>query len=157
MIFIPQESRGSPQASLVLLLIPTTSTSNGYSFPWHNNLSFDGTPLEDLNLHLLAFLEVCDTVKLIRDGVSNDPIRLRLFPFSLRDKARAWLYCSTPGWITTWDELTRALLTKFFPPSKTASLSNHITNFLQKDDEMFYKAWERFKDLLHLCPRHGLQ
>jgi len=22
---------------------------------------------------------------------------------------------------------------------------------------MLYKAWERFKDLLHLCPNHGLQ
>ena len=39
---------------------------------------FGGTPLEDLNLHLLIFLEVCDTLKL--NGVSTDAIRLRLFP-----------------------------------------------------------------------------
>ena len=38
-----------------------------------------------------------------------------------------------------------------------ASLRNQITNFTQKDEEMLYEAWERFKDLLHLCPHHGLQ
>jgi len=50
---------------------------------------FGGTPLEDPNLHLSVCLEVCNTLKL--NGVSSDVIRLRLFPFSLRDKARAWL------------------------------------------------------------------
>ena len=48
---------------------------------------FGGTPLEDPNLHLSVFLEVCETLKL--NGLSIDAIRLRLFPFSLRDKARA--------------------------------------------------------------------
>jgi len=61
------------------------------------------------------------------------------------------------GCITTWDELTRAFLAKFFPQSKTASLRNQITNFTQKDEETLYEAWERFKDLLRLCPNHGLR
>jgi len=60
---------------------------------------FGETPLEDPNLHLSVFLEVCDTLKL--NGVSSDTIRLRLFPFSFRDKARAWLHCLPSGCITT--------------------------------------------------------
>jgi len=48
---------------------------------------FSGNPLEDPNLHLSVFFEVCDTLKL--KGVSSDTIHLCLFPFSLRDKARA--------------------------------------------------------------------
>jgi len=48
---------------------------------------FGGLPMEDPNLHLSVFLEVCDTLKINR--ASTDAIRLRLFPFSLRDKARA--------------------------------------------------------------------
>ena len=47
---------------------------------------FGGSPIEDPNLHLSVFLEVCDTLKI--NGASTDAIRLRLFPFSLRDKAR---------------------------------------------------------------------
>jgi len=38
---------------------------------------FGGTPMEDPNLHLSVFLEVCDTLKL--NGVSNNTIRLHLF------------------------------------------------------------------------------
>ena len=109
----------------------------------------------DPNLHLSVFLEMCDTLKLNR--VSTDTIRLQLFPFSLRDKARTLLHSFPSGCITTWDELTRAFLAKLFPPSKTVSLRNQITNFTQRDDEMLYEAWERIKDLLRLCPHNGLQ
>jgi len=91
------------------------------------------------------------------NGVSSDAIWLRLFPFLLRDKVRAWLHSLLSGCITTWDELTRAFLAKFFPPSKTVSLRNQITNFLQRDGKMLYEAWEHFMDLLRLCPHHGLQ
>jgi len=98
---------------------------------------FRGTALEDLNLHLLVFLEVCDTLKL--NEVSTGAIRLRLLPFSLRDKARVWLHSLPSGYITTWVELTKAFLAKFFPPSKTASLRNQITNFTQKDKESSMK------------------
>nr|GFA26139.1 DNA-directed DNA polymerase [Tanacetum cinerariifolium] len=44
---------------------------------------------------------------------------------------------------------------QFFPPSKTTYLRNEITNFLQKSNETFNEAWERFKDLLRQCPHHG--
>ena len=111
--------------------------------------------MEDPNLHLSVFLEVCDTLKI--NGASTDAIRLRLFPFSLRDKARAWLHSLPPGSISTWEELTKAFLARFFPPSKTASLRSQISTFAQRDDETMYEAWEWFKDLLQLCPHHGLQ
>jgi len=77
---------------------------------------FRGSPMEDPNLHLSVFLEVCDALKINRG--SKDAIRLCLFPFSLRDKARAWLHSLPPGSITTWDELTKVFLTKFFPPAR---------------------------------------
>nr|GFA18838.1 hypothetical protein [Tanacetum cinerariifolium] len=40
-------------------------------------------------------------------------------------------------------------------PFKTTYLRNEITNFLQKSNEAFNEAWERFKDLLRQCPHHG--
>ena len=44
---------------------------------------------EDPNDHITNFWEICDTLKY--NGMSNDALRLRLFPLTLKDKARAWL------------------------------------------------------------------
>jgi len=46
---------------------------------------FGGHPSDNPNLHLRKFLAKCDTIKLNR--VTTNAIRLRLFPFSLRDRA----------------------------------------------------------------------
>ena len=50
---------------------------------------FAGHPSENPNAHLRKFLAKYDTIKI--NGVSSDAIRLRLFPFSLRDRASDWL------------------------------------------------------------------
>ena len=46
---------------------------------------FGRHPSDNANMHLCKFLAKCDTIKF--NGVSTDAIRLRLFPFSLRDRA----------------------------------------------------------------------
>nr|GEV28308.1 reverse transcriptase domain-containing protein [Tanacetum cinerariifolium] len=38
---------------------------------------------------------------------------------------------------------------------KTTYLRNEIINFLEKPNETFNKAWERFKNPLRQCPHHG--
>ena len=99
-------------------------------------------------------MEICDTFK--HNGVTDDAIRLRLFPFSLRDKAKVWLNSLPPSIITTWEELAQKFLVKYFPPVKTAKLRNDITTFIQFEGESLYEAWERYKDLLWRCPHHDL-
>ncbi|XP_021716009.1 uncharacterized protein LOC110683913 [Chenopodium quinoa] len=51
--------------------------------------SFAGSPNDCPVTHIDIFMEKCDTMKL--NGVTDDAIRLRLFPFSLRDREREWL------------------------------------------------------------------
>nr|GEZ96048.1 reverse transcriptase domain-containing protein [Tanacetum cinerariifolium] len=67
-------------------------------------------------------------------------------------EARIWLDKEPPRSILTWEDLVSKFINQFFPPSKTTYLSNEITNFLQKPNETFNEAWERFKDLLRQTP-----
>nr|GEY08010.1 reverse transcriptase domain-containing protein [Tanacetum cinerariifolium] len=71
------------------------------------------------------------------------------------NKARTWLDKEPPRSILTWEDLVSKFINQFFLPSKTTYLRNEITNFLQKSNETFNEAWERFKDLLRQCPHHG--
>ena len=119
-----------------------------------SSVQFGGLANDDPNLHIANFLEIFDTFK--HNGVTDDAIRLWFFPFSLNNKAKAWLTSLPSGTITTWDGLVRSFLTKYFPPAKFAKMRNDITNFLQQDQESLYEAWERFKDLLRKCLHHGL-
>jgi len=115
---------------------------------------FGGRPSENPHLHLRNFLAKCDTIKL--NQVSADAIRLRLFPFSLKDRASDWLLNEEPNSITTWEALSKAFPSKCFPPGMIAKLRVKITSFTQRDDESLYEAWERFKDLQRQCPHHGV-
>ena len=64
-----------------------------------NSVQFGGSLTEDPNMHIKNFIEICDTFKF--NNVSEDAVKLRLFPFSLRDKAKGWLHSLSAGSITT--------------------------------------------------------
>ena len=123
------------------------------TFKLLQGIQFHGLAHEDPNAHILNFLEVCDTVKF--KGVRDDAIRLRLFSFSLNDKAKHWLISEPPDSITSWDDLSNKFLARFFPPKKVANLRIDISSFYLYEGEWFYETWERFKDLLRKCPHHS--
>uniref|UniRef100_A0A803N924 Retrotransposon gag domain-containing protein n=1 Tax=Chenopodium quinoa TaxID=63459 RepID=A0A803N924_CHEQI len=86
------------------------------------------------------------------NGVTDDALRLRLFPFSLRDRAKEWLRDEGSGSFDTWDKLVKAFLVKFLGQEKTARLRNELSTFRQSDEESLYDAWRRFKRLQRQCP-----
>jgi len=81
--------------------------------------SFHGSDLENPLLYLREFEEVCNTYN--DSNCSMNTIRLKLFPFSLKDKAKTWLQNLRQGSIRAWDEMQQQFFKKFFPSHRTNS------------------------------------
>ena len=65
--------------------------------------SYYGLTHEEPYKHLDEFSEICSTVKIQKN--SDDALKLILFPFSLKDKAKQWLKSLEGVRITTWEQL----------------------------------------------------
>jgi hypothetical protein len=116
---------------------------------------FHGLDNENPYGHVKKFKDICAIFKF--QNFSEESVHLRLFPFSLHDRASAWLDSNTPRSITSWESLLSKFYNKFFLMSKVNDYRKEISSFTQEEDEKFSKSWERFKDLLIKCPPHGYE
>ena len=81
---------------------------------------------------------------------------MKLFPFSLRDRAKAWFSSLPKNSIDSWNKCIDAFISKYFPPAKIISLRSYIMNFKQLDHEHVAQSCEIMKLMIHNCPTHGL-
>nr|GEV16877.1 reverse transcriptase domain-containing protein [Tanacetum cinerariifolium] len=65
------------------------------------------------------------------NGVTDDALRLYLFPYSLTHHATAWFDCLPRNSINTFEQMAKMFLGKYLPPSMVTKLRNEITNFRQ--------------------------
>ncbi|GJR00838.1 DNA-directed DNA polymerase [Tanacetum coccineum] len=109
---------------------------------------------EEPYAHLREFFSIADTYQV--NNTTKDGVRLRLFPFSLKDQAKAWFTSLEPGSIHSWSEMQSAFLDEFYSISKTAAIRNKIKSFRQIPGEQFHEAFNRLKELLRTCPHHDV-
>ncbi|GJR19647.1 reverse transcriptase domain-containing protein [Tanacetum coccineum] len=119
-----------------------------------NSCQFHRLPGDDANKHLDKFLYVIQSIKV--NGVTDDALRLYLFPHSLTHHATAWFDRLPRNSITTFEQMARMFLGKYFPPSMVTKLRNEITNFCQRPNESLFEAWERYKLSIDRCPNHNM-
>src|SRR5215203_3024615 len=115
---------------------------------------FSGVSTDDAAAHLNNFVELCEMQKY--KDIHGDIIKLKLFPFSLRGRAKDWLLSLPKNSIDSWTKCKDAFISKYYPPAKIISLRSSIMNFKQFDNEHVAQAWERMKSLVNNCPTHGL-
>ena len=95
-------------------------------------------------------------INIIVKGFTEESIKLRLFLYSLKDKARTWLLTLPFASITSWAQISDKFLNKYYLASKTLDMRTQILSFAKKPNEEFHEAWKHFKELLRKCPHAGI-
>ncbi|CAN6691927.1 unnamed protein product [Malus baccata var. baccata] len=121
----------------------------------HHIPKFHRLSMDDLNKHLKEFEVVCSSMTPV--NVDGSILKMKVFPFSLMDKAKDWLYELAPGTVTSWESMKRAFLEKFFPTSRVILLRKRISGIQQNQGESFPSYYERFKTLVASCPHHQMK
>ena len=88
---------------------------------------FADLPSEDAATHLNNFVNLCDMQK--KKDTDNNIVKLKLFPFSLRDRAKVWFSSLPKNSIDSWNKCKDAFISRYFPPAKIITLRNDIMNF----------------------------
>nr|GEV77375.1 reverse transcriptase domain-containing protein [Tanacetum cinerariifolium] len=119
-----------------------------------NSWQFYRLPGDDANKHLDKFLHVTQSIKV--NGVTDDTLRLYLFPHPLTHHATAWFDRLPRNSINTFEKMAKMFLGKYFPPSMVTKIKNEITNFRQRPDESLLEAWECYKLSIDHCPNYNM-
>lgn len=114
---------------------------------------FRGVDAENPYNHVRDFEDICGTLHF--NQMSEESLKLRLFPFSLKEKAKSWLHALQPQSIRTWEDLTKEFFKRFLPNHKTATIRQSLNSFVQLEGETLAKYLKRFNELLLQCPHHG--
>ena len=101
---------------------------------------------------LEEFTDICMSYNY--SGVSQEHLKMRVFPFALKDRAKDW-FKSIGQEFRSWSEIEKCFLKKFYSFGKTNALRRAIRDFSQGNDS-FSEAWERFMALTRRCPHHGI-
>ena len=99
---------------------------------------FRGQENENPYVHVRAFEEVISSFY-VQNVIKT--AKLRFFPFSLKDKARSWLYTLKPRSIGSWGEMAQEFFKEHFPPYKLVQhVKRRIASFVQGENETLYQA-----------------
>ncbi|RDX67630.1 hypothetical protein CR513_53470, partial [Mucuna pruriens] len=104
---------------------------------------FHGLVGEDPHKHLKEFHVVCSTMR--PQGILEDYIKMKAFPFSLDDAMKDWLYLQ-PVLFNTWGDIKHMFMENFFPASRTVTIRKEICGIRQHMGETLYEYWERFNN-----------
>ncbi|GJT31712.1 reverse transcriptase domain-containing protein [Tanacetum coccineum] len=119
---------------------------------WENK--FDGYLRVDPHDHIREFLAICNMFKYCE--TQSEAVKLLIFPFSLCDEAKNWFNELNEESITSWEQIRRVFINRFFPPLLFNRILLEIRNFSQNVCENLTEAWLRLKSMLRKCHGHGL-
>jgi len=86
-------------------------------------------------LFLREFEEVCSMMHF--SYIRVDVVRMKLIPFTLKDSAKRWMYGLAARFVTSYDNIVKLFLRKYFSNAKTIKLRYEINQFVQLKGNYF--------------------
>ncbi|GKC79819.1 reverse transcriptase domain-containing protein [Tanacetum coccineum] len=144
----------TPNSAIIQLDVDDNFVINSTHLNMIRENKFDGYLRADPHDHIREFLAICDMFKYGK--TQSEAVKLLIFPFSLCDKAKTWFNELNEESITSWKQMRKAYINRFFPPSLFNRLLLQIRNFSQLVCESLTDAWLRLKNMLRKCHGHCL-
>ncbi|GJY94888.1 reverse transcriptase domain-containing protein [Tanacetum coccineum] len=142
----------TPNSAIVQPNVDENFVINSTHLKMISENKFDGIQRADPHDHIREFLAICDMFKYVE--TQSEAVKLLIFPFSLYDEAKTWFNELNEESITSWEQLRRAFINRFFPPSLFNRLLLEIRNFSQNIYKSLTDAWLRLKSMLRKGHRH---
>ncbi|GJV24218.1 reverse transcriptase domain-containing protein [Tanacetum coccineum] len=147
---------GPPPAGGGGLPVPDLRTMEELCQP---SLDGRGGPIAPIAIQATTFGLKNDMIQQVQNslnGVSDDALRLHLFPYSLQDRAAEWFDRLPRNSINSFDQMAKIFLGKYFPPSMVTKLRNDIRSFRQRPDSPLFEAWNIKSLSIDRCPNHNM-
>ncbi|GJZ93334.1 reverse transcriptase domain-containing protein [Tanacetum coccineum] len=144
----------TPNSAIIQLDVDDNFVINSTHLKMILENKFDGYLRADPHDHIREFLAICNMFKY--GETQSEAVKLLIFPYSLSDKAKTWFNELNEESITSWEQMRKAFINRFFPPSLFNRLLLEIRNFSQLVCESLTEAWLRLKSMLQKCHGHGL-
>ena len=105
--------------------------------------------------HLNEFEQTCVCLRI--EGMSDETLRWKLFPFSLTGKGKHWYNLTIESRQGDWEALCSSFCLQFFPISRVVRFCLEVLSFKQKKKESLGMAWEHFNILIKTSPNLAIQ
>jgi len=110
------------------------------------SLSFSGEGDENPYIHIREFEQTCDCLQI--EGMSDETLRWKIFPFSLKGKARQWYDRVVGKQRGDWGSLHCNFCLDFYPISQIIDLRVKVLTMKQEPRESLASTWNCFTTLL---------
>ncbi|GJQ97385.1 reverse transcriptase domain-containing protein [Tanacetum coccineum] len=105
----------TPNSTIIQLDVDDNFVINSTHLNMIRENKFNGHLRADPHDHIREFLAICN---MFRYGeMQSEAIKLLIFPFSLCDEAKTWFNELNEESIRSWEQMRKAFINKFFPPS----------------------------------------
>ncbi|GJS22061.1 reverse transcriptase domain-containing protein [Tanacetum coccineum] len=119
----------TPNSAIVQIDVNNNFVINSTYLNMIRENKFDGYLQADPHDNIREFITICNMYKY--GETQSEVVKLLIFPYSLSDKAKTWFNKLNEESITSWEQLRKAFINRFFPPSLFNLLLLEIRNFSQ--------------------------